>query len=350
VVKQTDEAQELQRARLAATMAHEFNNVLMGIDTFVEVLRRRNVDERSRDALAHIQQSVNRGRRISSEILRFTRAPKPVLAVIDVKSWLLEFLPEAKALTNGRATVSGEAGLTVRGDVSQLNQVLANLVLNARDASADDAPIAIHAGRDGESGMLDLQVVDRGTGIPDELRERIFEPLFTTKRSGTGLGLAVVHQVISAHGGSVRVETKVGEGTAFHLLLPLGPPSERTSPTLPEAVLLVEDDAGVVAALREMLRDEGVSVKAAASAEEALVELERERPGVLILDVGLHGMSGLDLYEVIAGRWPRLPVIFISARYEAVDLARILLQPHVGFLRKPFESEQLLAALSRVAK
>ncbi|MCU1350667.1 MAG: Blue-light-activated protein [Acidobacteria bacterium] len=239
--RQLDETKRMSSlGRLAATMSHEFNNMLMGVDSAVEILRRRVVDPDARAAVGRIQQSLTRGRTITSEILRFTRAAAPQVATIDVRRWLTDFLPEAQALTNGQVELElgakGEERLYIVGDVSQLNQVLAYLLINARDAARDDetgdakidrSPITIVACRSMPelSGVsrdaLDLAVIDQGPGIPRDLMDKIFEPLYTTKSRGTGLGLAVVHQVITAHGGTIRVRSEVGEGTEFHLLLPL---------------------------------------------------------------------------------------------------------------------------------
>jgi signal transduction histidine kinase/CheY-like chemotaxis protein len=334
--------------KLAATMAHEFNNVLMGISTFAEVLRRRTAGEvHVQNAVAQIQQSLGRGRRITNEILRFTREPAPNLATIDVRRWLSDFLPEASALTGGRAQLEAGEELFIRGDMALLNQALANLVINARDA-APEGPIRIVA-RATEDEKLDLMIADRGTGIAPEIRERIFEPLFTTKRSGTGLGLAVVHQVISAQGGTIDVESEVGRGTEFHLRFPLfagevSPADKRRITN----ILLVEDDPAVTFALDAMLEAEGIKVRSATSGSSAIHSLGKQTPDVVLLDIGLPDVSGVDVYNEIAMHWPALPVVFITAEFDDTAVARFLRQPHVGFLRKPFEAEQLLETLSRI--
>lgn len=212
--------------RLASTMAHEFNNVLMGIESFTSFLLRRKPDPETQNAASHIQQSVRRGRAITDEIIRFTRAATPALQPLNVRDWLMKFLPDANALTGGRARLElDDEPRVINGDMNLLNQVLSNLVLNARDASPPDAPIVISARRAASEVLstpsIDITVTDRGSGIPPENLQRIFEPLFTTKRRVTGLGLAVVHQVVHAHGGTVRVRSEVGVGSEFHVILPL---------------------------------------------------------------------------------------------------------------------------------
>ena len=334
--------------KLAATMAHEFNNVLMGISTFTEVLRRRTAGEvHLQNAVAHIQQSLARGRRITDEILRLTRAPQPNIATIDVRRWLSDFLPEATAITGGRAQLEVEDELFIRGDVALLNQALANLVINARDA-APEGPIRIVARATGDE-QLDLMIADRGSGIAPEIRERIFEPLFTTKKNGTGLGLAVVHQVVSAQGGTIDVVSEAGRGTEFHLCFPLfaGDVEMRDGRRV-SSVLLVEDDPAVTLALHAILEAEGIEVRVANNGRNAINSLAKQTPDVVLLDIGLPDVSGVDVYNEIATRWPALPVVFITAELDDTAVARFLRQPHIGFLRKPFEAEQLLETLSRI--
>lgn len=351
----TDLTSELREARrltglgqLAATMAHEFKNVLMGISTFTEILRRRTAGEvHVQNAVAQIQQSLGRGRRITDEVLRFTReqAP-PTLTTIDVGRWLHDFLPEAAALSGDRAKLEVEDELFIRGDIALLNQALANLIINARDA-APEGPIGITARRAGEE-CVELIVSDRGSGIAADLRDRIFEPLFTTKRGGTGLGLPVVQQVVAAHGGSVEVESEPGRGSRFHLRLPLARESAAAEPPSLERVLLVEDDPAVTLALCAILEAEEIGVRTATSGAAAIAAIERQLPQVVLLDIGLPDVSGADVYGEIAARWPSLPVVFITAELDDTKVARFLRRPHIGFLRKPFEAEQLLDTLSRI--
>ena len=251
--------------QLAANMAHEFNNVLMGIQPFADVIRRKVPDRQDvQNSISRILESVARGRRVTGEILRFTRNVDPVKKRIDVRNWLIAFRTEAEALLDGRCRLEVQAGaddLQFLGDVSQLNQVMANLVLNARDASAPGDLISISAapcvnqsfGLDRPSDYVEVIIRDEGSGMDSATLEKIFEPLFTTKRTGTGLGLAICRQVIVAHGGRIVAASVVGEGTAFHILLPsssgfmtqmAAPPTVAVAQSpLPASVLIVDDDA-----------------------------------------------------------------------------------------------------------
>jgi len=328
-------------------MAHEFNNVMMGIGTFVEVLKRRKTTDAVERATLGIESSIRRGRTITDEILRYTRASKPVLAHIDVAEWLADFLPEAQSITGGTAAVEAERGLSIRGDVSQLNQVLINLLLNARDASPPRIPITIEAKR-APSNFVEIVVADRGSGVPPEILDRIFDPLFTTKPRGTGLGLAVVHQVIAAHGGSVRARSEAGIGSEFHLLLPSVEPRPAAPAKRRASLLLVEDDAGVAAGLSAILGSEGIDVRVVMRGRDAMREIESAVPDVIVLDLQLPDIEGARIYDQVAERWPGLPVIFISGSLHPTDVARHLQQPHAAFLYKPFDIDQLLNALTRV--
>lgn len=351
--RQLDETRRMSSlGRLAATMAHEFNNMLMGVDSAVELLRRRVIAPDALAAVGRIQQSLTRGRRITSEILRFTRDATPQLASVDVRRWLTHFLPEAAALTNERAQLDVGEGLFIRGDIQQLNQVLANLLINARDASDERAPIRIVARRIGaeSSGLgdeaLDLAVVDEGAGIAPELLDRIFEPLFTTKGHGTGLGLAVVHQVITAHGGVVRVRSEVGYGTEFHLILPLAQAVHFDD--LPDDVVLGTADEEMRRQLCDLLAMSGVRVRAVQHGVEVLIDVELAPPEALVLDLALARGADPEARLDLTEKWPELPVVFLTGAGDELDVGRLGSRARVTFLRKPVRPEEVVSALRRL--
>jgi CheY-like chemotaxis protein len=325
-------------------MAHEFNNVLMGIESFASFLVRRKHDPETLNAAQHIQQSLKRGRTITDEILRFPRATPPVMHAIDVGRWLADFMAEAEAVTNGRARFHfPDEPLFVSGDVSQLNQVLSNLMLNARDASPPDAPITITATRatpelaGSSTPCLAITVADRGAGIPAELRERIFEPLFTTKRRGTGLGLAVVHQVVRAHGGVIRLRSEAGAGTEFHVILPLIEKSVAALERHGVARVAIVDDEEVVAnALCELLALEGIEAIAITDVRGIAAQVDAFRPDAIVIDHQLRAA---------AGELGGVPLVVMASHPEGYAEA-----PDVVYLRKPFDAQQLLAALAKVAR
>jgi signal transduction histidine kinase len=201
---------------------------------FADVLRlRAGSDEALAKPVQHILNVVRRGQRLTDEILRFTRPAEPRLETIELGSWLPELCEEARGLIGERRLEMKLSGaLRVRADADQLLQVVLNLVTNARDATPPDGTITIGAARAEEvpfvrgqvaedQRLVTLFVRDNGSGIAREALERIFEPLFTKKKSGHGLGLAVAFQIISQHQGQILIETEGGTGSTFHLVLPM---------------------------------------------------------------------------------------------------------------------------------
>lgn len=220
--------------RVAASVAHEFNNVLMAIQPFVEILQRQiGNDAPSSNALRYISEGVKRGRRVSHQILRFANPAEPRLMVLDAGAWMRTFSEEARVtLREHRVEAEPAESLMVRADAEQLSQVMLNLIGNARDASPAGSVISLGAVRADSAPFLRERVPDahrfvamfvrdHGSGIAAEVLEHIFEPMFTTKRGGgTGLGLAVVQQIISEHGGEVIVESLAGAGSTLYVVLP----------------------------------------------------------------------------------------------------------------------------------
>jgi PAS domain S-box-containing protein len=237
--RQVDQAIRVSSlGRAAASLAHEFNNVLMSIQPFVEILQRQiGSDSSHAQPLRYINEGVKRGRMVSHEILRFANPAEPRLTDVDAGEWLRTFSEEARQILREHTLETGPAESMVnRADAAQLSQVMLNLVSNAREASPAGSTITIGAARADAIPFLRerlpdphrfaaLFVRDRGPGIAAEVLEHIFEPLFTTKRSGgTGLGLAVVQQIVAEHGGKVIVESVVGAGSTFYVVLPLEDP------------------------------------------------------------------------------------------------------------------------------
>ncbi|HEX7830541.1 MAG TPA: PAS domain S-box protein [Thermoanaerobaculia bacterium] len=354
--------------RLAATVAHEFNNVLMGISPFIEVLRRgRNVES----SLDHIARAVKRGKRVTEDILRFTQPSEPARAPLEVQSWLQNVALEARSLLTpscGVETHVVDPTMFIDGDQNQLQQIFTNLVLNARDAMPNGGLLTIRVQREPPGTKLPFGVVmnperfahfivrDTGSGMPEEVLRHIFEPLFTTKRTGTGLGIPVALQVVQRHGGDMFVESTVGVGTTFHIFLPLTESARTPVETAPDPervaaakrVLLVEDDASVASGIATLLEFEGVAVTTATTGEAALAALRFDVPDLVILDVGLPDIDGTALYETIARLHPTLPVIFSTGHADRSKIDGLLDRPHVGFLLKPYDVANLLDVMREV--
>lgn len=358
--------------RLAASIAHEMNNVLMGILPFAEIVSRGG-EGRIASAGDQIRQSVQRGRSVTQEILRFTRATPPEKKKFAAAEWILGLAPELEELVSSRAAWTldvAEQGLWIEADPTQLEQVVSNLVMNARDAVADhEGNVSLTLERAtrrasfpfGDLPAIDhdwvhLTVRDTGAGMDGETLRQIFEPFFTTKRGGTGLGLPIAQKMISGNDGILFVESTPGMGTAFHVFVPGAENSAATGGAavtdqgdLPSRILLVEDDETVALGLIAGLQYEGVEVRLVGTGEAA-IEALAERPEAMILDVGLPDMDGTAVCEVALERWPDLPIVFSTGHGDASRLGRFLERPNVRFLMKPYSFEELREAIVAVRK
>ncbi|HEX7155447.1 MAG TPA: PAS domain-containing protein [Thermoanaerobaculia bacterium] len=356
--------------RLAASIAHEFNNVLMGIQPFAERIRRLVTDdERVRTATDHITRAVERGRRVTSEVLQFTRVSEPVVAPLELGPWLRQITPDLRALLGPQIEldVAITPDLWMKADASQMVQVLVNLTTNARDAMVNGGRLQIRVARGSRATsafsvaepdrFAHFTLVDNGSGIPAEHLPHLFDPLFTTKPAGkgTGLGLAVAHQIVARHGGAMFVQPNPdGAGTTFHFYVPLT--AERPGAKVPRAaaeampslrLLLVDDEELVALGIRDLLAAEGHEVLIAATGEDALRVAEECRPDAVILDISLPGISGVAVYEELAKTRPDLPTVFSSGHGDRRIIERYLGKPHVVSLLKPYELGDLLGALRK---
>lgn len=236
--RQIDELNRIESlGKLAGNMAHEFNNVLMGIHPFTEVIQRLSEgNQKIEQATQFVSDAVQRGRRVSQEVLRFAR-PTPLerseLAIEHILGQVEQLGRGIVGKDHSLAVEPPAEPWTVSVDREQILQVFTNLMINACDAMSSGGAVTISATRDGSDsrygfGVVDqpdryvrLVVSDTGCGMTPDESQKIFEPMYTTKRTGTGLGLAIVHHIMTAHEGYIFVDSRPGEGTSFHLFLPL---------------------------------------------------------------------------------------------------------------------------------
>ncbi|HEV7427522.1 MAG TPA: ATP-binding protein [Thermoanaerobaculia bacterium] len=356
--------------RLAASVAHEFNNVLMGIQPFIDLLiKRAGSDPAVKLAAPRIADAVARGKRVTQEILRFTRIGETARVPLNVADWLQAFEPELVQLAGPLVTVTTECdpSLTMLADTHQLRQVFANLVVNAHHAMPNGGRLEVRAVADEMSNgkavavpAVHFTISDTGVGIPQDTLLYIFEPLFTTKKfGGTGLGLAVASQVVQQHQGDIYAESTVGEGTTFHIFIPSAPSAraaaEERQPRSPARgtyagvrVTMVEDDESVGAGLVAILGVEGITTDWVRLGAEAVSRIAARVPDAVILDIGLPDMDGINVYERIAARWPDLPVLFSTGHADQSVLTNAPKGKKVGYLQKPYDSDALLAALDEL--
>ena len=366
-------AQKLERiGRLAGGVAHDFNNLLTAILGGVEALDdalSRNVPVQREDVEA-IHQAGDRASDLTRQLLSFARrqviSPVPLdlnQLVRDTEKLLRRLLPESVAITTDLYDGVG----MVLGDLSQLQQVILNLAVNARDAmpdggtlgisttaSAFDAEAAAAAGLPGPCECARLVVRDNGVGMNDDVRAHLFEPFFTTKPQGqgTGLGLAAVYGIVAQNHGRILVESEQGRGTTIAIDLP-GTMRRDERVEEPEAspaggsetVLLVEDEPLVRDIMARALRKAGYRVLVAGEAREALAAAgeDAERIDLLVTDVVMPGLSGPALAEQLFARHPALRVLFVSGYTQDAIGHDGVLQTGVEFLQKPFRMGVLLA-------
>lgn len=304
--------------------------------------------------------------RVPEEILRFTRRMRVVLKPIAFNTLAEETIAEARLVVGSgvQLQVAIQDQLCILGDSSHLQQTFLNLCANARDAMEGKGTIRFEARRATGTGVYSFGVIegveqfghitvaDTGAGMSNEVRRRIFEPLFTTKQSGTGLGLALVHQIITNHGGQIFVESEEGQGTSFHIFLPLSTspvvttqrPLSRDLPHI-RRLVLVEDDEHVAFGLSAILQLEGIEVNIAGTGAAAVDLIARTSPDVVLLDVGLPDMTGFDVYKNIAQRWPLMPITFSTGHADVSELGALAAEPHIKYLLKPYDIADLLQVL-----
>jgi PAS domain S-box-containing protein len=231
VTEQLELAQRLEQerridslGRVAAIVAHEVNNALMSIAPIAEILARKYAADPDIPRLARqITAGVQRGKRVTQQILRFSKPAQPSRMPVVIGDWLAAIEPELNALAGARVRVTTfctDPLLTIYVDPDQLHQVITNLTVNARDAMQGGGAIDVFA-IEAEPGVAEISVHDHGSGIPADVMARLFEPLFTTKANGTGIGLPLSQQIAAAHGGSLSIDSEVGVGTVARVQLPV---------------------------------------------------------------------------------------------------------------------------------
>jgi PAS domain S-box-containing protein len=370
--EQVRQAQKLEAiGQLAGGVAHDFNNLLTIINGYSDlVLESLRPDDPARGLLDEIKKAGERSASLTRQLLAFSR--KQVLAprvldlnavILDTEKMLQRVIGEDVRLTTDLHPRLGG----VKADAGQLQQVLLNLAVNARDAMPRGGRLTIvtravtldegaaHARpgvRPGPYALL--EVADTGCGMVPEVRAHIFEPFFTTKGpgKGTGLGLAVVHGIVQQAGGHIEVSSEPGAGTAVAIYLPLvgqparsgksfaGPPP---APRGSETVLLVEDDGAVRALARHVLLGAGYAVLEAGNGEEALRVGAEHRGAIhlLVTDVVMPDMGGRQLAERLLGLRPEMRVLYVSGYTDDAVVRHGVLEDEVHFLPKPFLPDAL---------
>jgi signal transduction histidine kinase/CheY-like chemotaxis protein len=358
--------------RLAGGVAHDFNNLLTGIRGYAELaLGSIPASDPVREDIVEISRAAQRAGRLTAQLLAFSRRQVIELKVHDLN----ELARDARRLLRqliGEHIVFEESfpaeAVFVKVDATQIDQVLMNLVLNARDAMPSGGKLRLEVdsvGFDTPSGSLDLPqgsyarltVTDTGAGMDNETQRHLFEPFFTTKErgKGTGLGLATVYGIVRQHSGAIDVRSQLGVGSTFVLYFPLAErsvvasqrPEALVSRAGQETVVVVEDEPLVRAFVRRTLTSSGYRVFEAPDGQHALalVQALADPVDLLITDVVMPGLNGKELAERLVTWNPDLRVLFMSGYAENVIVhGGVVLTGH-ELLQKPFSSEVLLAGV-----
>lgn len=392
--------------RLAAGLAHEFNNILTAVGGFAELARRSSAPGPVRDHLDSVIDGTGRAADLTRQLLDLSRPSEPHLEAVPIDAAIAQVEPMLRFLAGPKVAVTVDVedpAPAVMADATALGHALINLTVNAADAMPEGGRLTVTARRrpipDSDAGrFLALSVGDTGTGIPPELRERIFEPFFTTKPAGagTGLGLALVEATVRQAGGHLEVDSVPGEGTTFTLLLPLAeqPATGREPPSsVPSAgagpggcepsatggpgraagpdgraagigfgdgdgpggpaegistILVVDDEAPIRDLVALTLEGLGYRVVRAADAAAALEAVSRQPVGLVLADVVLPDATGPQLAARLAEARPQLPIVFMSGIEPRRSADRRMVARGIPIIAKPFEEAMLTGTVSRI--
>jgi PAS domain S-box-containing protein len=365
--------------RLAGGVAHDFNNLLMVINGYTEVL----LDQTENGSAMHrnvqsIQQAADRAATLTRQLLAFSRKQILELKVVDVNTVIADMERLLRPLIGENIELathlSTETGHT-RADAGQLEQVIMNLVVNAKDAMPEGGRLTVRSSevavRQGFREHLFIEpgryavisVADTGHGMDKETQSRIFEPFFTTKEKGkgTGLGLSTVYGIVKQSNGYVFAQSEIGAGTTFYVYLPrVEDAAEELCPAKApqneaggsETVLLVEDEESVRELVRVTLVSRGYKVLEAENGEAGLhiAEAWKDRIDILITDVVMPGIGGRELAKKLVALRPDIRVLYLSGYTEDAVVTQGAIGPTTAFLQKPFTLQNLAKKVREVLR
>jgi len=363
---------------LAGGIAHDFNNLLQIMLLSVSNLKRKPVDDARISKVIEVSTTtIERGKMLIQQILMFARKTDLQFESINLNALIEEvvkLLRETFPRTVSINTTLDYSIPNVMADSNQLNQVLINLCVNARDAMPHNGSILLQTelvtGWDVKKSFPDaredryicISAIDTGSGMDEKVRNRIFEPFFTTKEQGkgTGLGLAVVYGIVSTHKGFIDVQSTVGLGTTFLIYLPV---TQRLNQQIKkikagiaephsgsETILLVEDEKIISQAVSVLLDSYGYTVITAFDGIEAIEAFERSRDTIslVIMDIGLPKLSGWEVYEKIKSLRTNVKVIMASGYLDPKTKSEKRLNGSEEFIKKPYDPEELLFAIRKM--
>jgi CheY-like chemotaxis protein len=360
--------QERLRAfrEMAGEVAHDFNNTLSGILARAQLLLADVQDPDVRRSLRMIEQVALEGAWVVRRFQDFSRTrPARPFQEVDLNQLVEEIAASARSRWSQQLTARGIVGEVrseigtvpvVSGDMAELRQVLTSMALNALDAMPEGGNLTFRTGR--ENGRVFCQVADTGIGMVEQTRLRVFDPFFTTKREkGKGFGLSGAYAIVDRHGGEITVESEPGKGTVFTVWLPvaaeaaepLPTPARPAAPAAPPApkpapgakILVVDDSEEVREILRELLSRHGYTVVTCPDGESGLVELDIRAFDLAMVDLGLPGISGLEVAQRLKQRWPATRVALMTGYGDRMGPEDAHAKGVDFVLAKPFSLDQL---------
>ena len=365
---------------LAGGIAHDFNNLLGGILASTELaLTECTEGSAVEEELQRIKTTSIRGSEIVRELMIYGGEESPTLELVDISALVNEMMQLLRVSISKHVILKIELGQDlppIQGNPAQIRQVVMNLVTNASEAIGErSGEIRVTSGKVkvspespasggidlAEGDYLRLEVFDTGRGMTPEVRARIFDPFFSTKRAGRGLGLAAVQGIIRSHGGTINVKSAPGQGSRFEILLPCfdqamqetrditATSSAKEPGTVAGTVLVVEDEEILRLAVSKMLRKAGFSVIEAGDGTTAanLFRANERKIDVVLLDMTLPGMSGREVLEELRRIQPGVKVILATAFSQASALSSIAEQHLWGYVRKPYQFSELTSLLRK---
>ncbi|HUZ83028.1 MAG TPA: PAS domain S-box protein, partial [Gaiellaceae bacterium] len=355
---QLRQAQKMEAVgRLAGGIAHDFNNLLTAIAGYSEFLIDGQTDARLRRHAEEIKKAAARAAALTGQLLAFSRRQVLQPRVLDLNAVVSDMDMMLRRLIGEDVELvtmlEPELG-AIRADPTQLEQVIVNLAVNARDAMPGGGSVTIETANIfvDDDAAVELRLTDTGVGMSDAERSQLFDPFFTTKAGGTGLGLATVHGIVEQSGGTIEVTSSPGMGSSFRILFPsvaalTDRPESPAAVAKPrrgdETVLLVEDEAVVRLLVAEILEASGYTVLQAADGPSAL-ELVRRHAGeisLLVTDVVMPGMSGPEVAQSVTAMRPGTVVLYMSGYTDSAIGHHGVLEPGIAFLQKPFSTDDL---------
>ncbi len=383
--KMDEKIRETQRLEslgvLAGGIAHDFNNLLHVIVLNADMARRTPVlDKEAKELLDSLLVTADRAADLCSQLLAYSGRGQFIIEAFDLSqlvkemSQLLEVSKPANTKINYR---SGNSPIVVEGDITQIRQIVMNLITNAGEAIGDAAgEITISISNftldAASSQTLDLsdhltdgqyaciEVKDDGCGMDQRTRTKIFDPFFTTKSSGRGLGLSAVLGIVKSHSGSISLSTEVDQGTTVKILLPISnnEPASLTSESQMDSlegegkILFADDEPEIRNLARIVLSQSGFDVIEASDGIEAveLFQLHKDDLRLVILDVMMPGMTGIEVYDRISTLCPTIPVILSSGYNENDATLRVTDQEQSAFLKKPYTTKKLHDMVNNILK